>query len=91
MIRIKTRHAVCRIKSKVYTALLKRFTIRLKRSEKSGFPMIGRGKFRIFMYAAKTKMLISSHDAVHKYILLNNSLARMDKDGILFEQIILRI
>ena len=37
---LKTRHAVCRIISKVYPALLKRFTIRLKRSEKFGFPII---------------------------------------------------
>ena len=37
---VKTRHAVCRIMSKVYPALLKWFTIRLKRSEKFGFPMI---------------------------------------------------
>ena len=40
IIELKTRHAVCRMMSKVYPTLLKRFTIRLKRSEKFGFPMI---------------------------------------------------
>ena len=40
MVGLKTRHAVCRIMSEVYSALLKRFTIRLNRSEKFGFPMI---------------------------------------------------
>ena len=33
MIGLKTRHVVCRIMSKVYHALLKRLTVRLKRSD----------------------------------------------------------
>ena len=45
MIGLKTRHAVCRIMSKEYPALLKRFTIRFKRLEKFGFPMIFSIKF----------------------------------------------
>ena len=40
MIGLKTKNAACHIMSKVNPALLKRFTIRLKRSEKLGIPMI---------------------------------------------------
>ena len=40
MIGLNTRHTDCSMMSKVYPALLKRLTIRLKRSEKFGFPMI---------------------------------------------------
>ena len=50
--------------SKVYPALLKRFTIRLKRSEKFGFPMI----FFQFIYQISVEFWITN-TLLHKFFL----------------------
>ena len=62
MIGLKTRNAVCRIMSKEYPALLKRFTIRLKRLEKFGFPMIF-----FNLYAKSLKKFWITNTLLHKF------------------------